>query len=341
MDQEKIGLFLSTVRKEKGFTQEQLAEKLGVSQRSVSRWETGKSMPDYSLLPIICEVVEINVAELLNAKRIDGESVAKNDVTNTAHTMISLMNNKKSIRKLIGAVLALILTVVCMVALYNYEFNVIVDSTTDLEQAINEYHFNNEMSANILERKAIGNKLYVLYGQNNHLGASGLACLEKGILGNYRFIRCENTDYLLISVRQETIGKKSYAITFCANELPGVDSYEVYGINYANENQNLAIDGSGLIYSAKYIGSPFLEFTEIGREIAISPLSTKLYKGKTEVSWNQLEAQMNRVVDEGAVTSSYGTAELGLFYAFEIIIFILGVVFIRYFLFYVLKKEGR
>lgn len=64
MNQEKIGAFLREVRKERGLTQGQLAEALGVSQKSISRWENGKTMPDYSLLPSICEVLGINVAEL-------------------------------------------------------------------------------------------------------------------------------------------------------------------------------------------------------------------------------------------------------------------------------------
>ena len=53
MDQEKIGSFIAENRKAKGFTQIEFAEKLGVSNKSVSRWETGKNMPDVSLfLPI-------------------------------------------------------------------------------------------------------------------------------------------------------------------------------------------------------------------------------------------------------------------------------------------------
>ena len=141
MDQVKIGSFIKEIRKEKGLTQEQLAEKLGVSQKSVSRWETGKTMPDYSLLPNICETLEINVAELLGAEKIAGDSVPKKQVTAMAMNMISLVNNKNYIRKIVGAVLSAIIMLVCVVGLYNYEFSINVDSTADLENAINEYHF--------------------------------------------------------------------------------------------------------------------------------------------------------------------------------------------------------
>ena len=90
MDQVKIGSFIKEIRKEKGLTQEQLAEKLGVSQKSVSRWETGKTMPDYSLLPNICETLEINVAELLGAEKIAGDSVPKKQVTAMADELEAL-----------------------------------------------------------------------------------------------------------------------------------------------------------------------------------------------------------------------------------------------------------
>ena len=65
MTQEKIGKFIAEKRKEKGMTQEQFAEKLGVTNRSISRWENGKTMPDYSMFPIICETLGVEISEIL------------------------------------------------------------------------------------------------------------------------------------------------------------------------------------------------------------------------------------------------------------------------------------
>ncbi len=70
MNQEKIGKFISTMRKEKDMTQEQLAEKLGVSSKSISRWENGNTMPDYTLLKDLCSKLDINVNELLSGEKI-------------------------------------------------------------------------------------------------------------------------------------------------------------------------------------------------------------------------------------------------------------------------------
>lgn len=69
MDQQQIGKWISSLRKEKKLTQEQLAERLGVSNRSVSRWENGRCMPDFSLLWDISRELNVSVEELLNGKR--------------------------------------------------------------------------------------------------------------------------------------------------------------------------------------------------------------------------------------------------------------------------------
>ena len=69
MTQENIGKFIAEKRKEKGMTQEQFAEKLGVTNRSISRWENGKTMPDYSLFPIICETLGVEISEILEGKK--------------------------------------------------------------------------------------------------------------------------------------------------------------------------------------------------------------------------------------------------------------------------------
>ena len=70
MDQEKIGKFIAACRKEKGFTQASLAEKLGITDRAVSKWETVKRLPDASIMMELCELIGTNVNELLTGERI-------------------------------------------------------------------------------------------------------------------------------------------------------------------------------------------------------------------------------------------------------------------------------
>ncbi|MBR1863164.1 MAG: helix-turn-helix transcriptional regulator [Ruminococcus sp.] len=74
MDQEKIGKFIASLRKEKGFTQAVLAEKLGITDRAVSKWENGRSLPDASIMLELCGLLDINVNELLSGERIAMEN---------------------------------------------------------------------------------------------------------------------------------------------------------------------------------------------------------------------------------------------------------------------------
>lgn len=69
MDLQKIGSFLKELRKEKELTQEQLAETLNVSRRTVSRWETGSNMPDLDLLMEMADLYQVELRELLNGER--------------------------------------------------------------------------------------------------------------------------------------------------------------------------------------------------------------------------------------------------------------------------------
>jgi transcriptional regulator with XRE-family HTH domain/DNA-directed RNA polymerase subunit RPC12/RpoP len=77
MDQIKIGKFIASCRKEVSLTQAALAEKLGISDRAVSKWENGKSMPDSGIMLELCELLKINVNELLSGERIMVESYDK------------------------------------------------------------------------------------------------------------------------------------------------------------------------------------------------------------------------------------------------------------------------
>lgn len=77
MDQTKTGQFIAECRKEKKLTQAQLAEKLGITDRAVSKWETGKSMPDSSIMLELCEILGITVNELLSGEVITMENYEK------------------------------------------------------------------------------------------------------------------------------------------------------------------------------------------------------------------------------------------------------------------------
>ena len=75
MDQKKIGSFIAARRKANGLTQSQLAEALGITDKAVSKWETGKSMPDLSLFSPLCDLLHITLNELLSGEFISDENL--------------------------------------------------------------------------------------------------------------------------------------------------------------------------------------------------------------------------------------------------------------------------
>jgi len=74
MDQIKIGKFIAERRKEKGLTQMQLSERLGITDKAVSKWERGIAMPDSSIMLLLCDILGISVNELLSGEKISMEN---------------------------------------------------------------------------------------------------------------------------------------------------------------------------------------------------------------------------------------------------------------------------
>lgn len=109
MDQEKIGRFLSQRRKKKSLTQEQLAEKLGVNSRTISRWETGRTMPDYSVLNDLCKELEISINELLAGEKITKEKLVEKCDNNMLLILKDFKNSKNKNLVIIFILLGLFL----------------------------------------------------------------------------------------------------------------------------------------------------------------------------------------------------------------------------------------
>lgn len=91
MDQQKIGQFIAEMRKEQGLTQRALAEKLLISDKTVSKWECGNGMPEVSLMMPLCEILQISVNELLTGKRLQSSEYKQNAEEN----IMRLMNERK------------------------------------------------------------------------------------------------------------------------------------------------------------------------------------------------------------------------------------------------------
>ena len=120
MDQKKIGGFLKELRNEKNVTQEQLAEVLNVSGRTVSRWETGNNMPDISILVDIADYYDVSISEIINGER--KSEIMEKEVK---ETVLSLSDYAEAINKKIKGRL-LVLTVIAIVGMIAF---VAIEST--------------------------------------------------------------------------------------------------------------------------------------------------------------------------------------------------------------------
>ena len=110
MNQMKIGAFLKELRKEKELTQEQLAERLNVSNRSVSRWETGSTLPDISMLVEIAEFYEVDIREIIN-----GERKSENMNEEVKETILAVANyaDKQKKQAVLRAIIMFALEMLC------------------------------------------------------------------------------------------------------------------------------------------------------------------------------------------------------------------------------------
>lgn len=121
MDQIKIGKFIASCRKEQGMTQAKLAEKLGISDRAVSKWETGKSMPDTGIMLEVCQLLNISVNELLSGERIMAESFDKRAEENLLAMRREVEEKNRQLLRteyLIGVPAVIAGLLLCVVAAY-------------------------------------------------------------------------------------------------------------------------------------------------------------------------------------------------------------------------------
>lgn len=95
MDQVKTGQFIKACRKEKALTQREVAEKLNISEKTVSKWETGNGLPEVSLMLPLCELLEISVNELLSGERLDEKKYFEKAEQN----IMSLIQEKAEAKK--------------------------------------------------------------------------------------------------------------------------------------------------------------------------------------------------------------------------------------------------
>ncbi len=122
MNQEKIGKFIASLRKEQKLTQEQLALKLGVTAKSISRWENGKNMPDYSILKELCNILDIDINEFLSGEKLKKSEIQTYSIENLDQILKEYykMKKQRNIFKSMAIIIGLI--VIILIVAFNSIF---------------------------------------------------------------------------------------------------------------------------------------------------------------------------------------------------------------------------
>ena len=237
MNQEKIGKFITTCRKEKNLTQEELAEKLNVSNKSVSRWENGKNMPDYSVLNDLCNILDININELLSGEKDNKETIENLDMILKEY--YKMKKQKERLKKIIiigTVVLSQILLVVFTILIINYEYDNRLHQTTNIKD------YNDVIGSNakgIYESK---------WGMSEEIFPKKLT----GKVENFKMISDDFWDkqflsYLVIDYNEEDYNKEINRL-----EKLGIEEYNYYGVTGFTNYKLVAMnsdDYNGFIYA--------------------------------------------------------------------------------------------
>ena len=120
MNQEKIGKFISDCRKKKKLTQSDLAEKLGVSDRTVGNWENGRNMPDLSLFKPLCDELDITINELLSGEKLPKEKYQEKFEENIINTIDYSAKKLRITNKMIGLILLVVGIIMSLTAMTSF-----------------------------------------------------------------------------------------------------------------------------------------------------------------------------------------------------------------------------
>ena len=111
MNQEKIGKFILKLRKEKNMTQQELADKIGVTDRAISKWENGRGMPDLSLMKPLCDELGITINELISGESLDKKEYKERSEENIINTISYSDNKIKKTKTLFKAIVSILIII--------------------------------------------------------------------------------------------------------------------------------------------------------------------------------------------------------------------------------------
>ena len=237
MNQEKIGKFITTCRKEKNLTQEELAEKLNVSNKSVSRWENGKNMPDYSVLNDLCNILDININELLSGEKDNKETIENLDMILKEYYKMKKQKERLKVLLIVGPVILFpLLTIIFTILVLNYEYDNRLHQTTNIK----DYN------------DVIGPKAKGIYESKWGMSEEIFPKKLSGKVESFKML-CDDfwdkqfLSYLVIDYDEEDYNKEINRL-----EKLGIEKYNYYGVTGFTNYKLVAMnsdDYNGFVYA--------------------------------------------------------------------------------------------
>ena len=118
MDQIKIGKFIQTLRKDKNLTQVELANKLGISDRAISKWENGRGLPDYEYIQYLCKELDISFNEFISGERIEEKETETKLEENLTNVYKESIQSEKRLFKIKTVLITILIIVLALVSMF-------------------------------------------------------------------------------------------------------------------------------------------------------------------------------------------------------------------------------
>ena len=259
------------------------------------------------------------------------------------------LNFLKKLRRqqIIGAVLSVIVTLLCLYGLYSMEYNIDLTNTAGVEAVINErlQHVGSMdrrfagAGADVLQSVPVKNRVFVLYrigGQDEHLG-HGVAHFEKGIFGKYRLRSCGYTNWKLMEYNTLKIGRQNYLLLSGVNDPLGAASFRIFA-----DYHPAAYEGEEIVDITQE--APVYEGETAAEILTLVPITAEqarhaywptaaVYYDENGTALDSRALASAYGYDGGAGGSSCGSGYApSTMYVYCLIALLLGIIFVRYFI---------
>ena len=227
-------------RKNKNLTQEQLAEKLNVTSKSISRWENGKNMPDYSILKDLCNILDIDINEFINGERLSKEEKNNNDIDLILKEYYKMKKQRDRLRSIIIVGVIISINIILVVGTIFY---LTIGFDNRLHITTNKTEYNNVIGS---KAKGVYKNKWSMSEEIFPKSIKKLNVLDFKMI-NESFIDDQYLSYLVVDYDE-----KSYQKEIERLKKLGIEKYNYYEVTGFSNYKLLSMDSDkyyGFVYA--------------------------------------------------------------------------------------------